>query len=91
MWGGIPEQVKSLRCPGAYEGTPTYGPEDATGVLVPPQDPAALSEAVVALLADPELRAALGHNAVHDARQRFNLQRQADAYLQWYCAVLQRR
>jgi type III pantothenate kinase len=37
--------------------------DGVTGVLVPPRDPAALREAVLGLLADPERRALLGSEA----------------------------
>jgi glycosyltransferase involved in cell wall biosynthesis len=43
-----------------------------TGVLVPPDDTAALARAVRGLMADPEARAALGRRAGQEARARFN-------------------
>jgi glycosyltransferase involved in cell wall biosynthesis len=45
------------------------------GVLVPPRDPAALAEAMVALAADPLRRATLGARARIEAEARFDLSR----------------
>jgi colanic acid biosynthesis glycosyl transferase WcaI len=42
---------------------------EACGVLVPPADPAALADALGALIADPEARARLGAAAPARARQ----------------------
>jgi glycosyltransferase involved in cell wall biosynthesis len=41
------------------------------------------------LLRDEPLRLRLGENAVKDAEQRFDIQRQADDLLQWYQEILQ--
>ncbi len=46
--------------------------EGRTGLLVPPQDPAALAAAVRGLLADPALRAAYGRAGVRRARSRYS-------------------
>ena len=46
-----------------------------TGVLVPPRDPAALGEALAALLADDERRAAYGAAGVKRARDRYRWSR----------------
>jgi glycosyltransferase involved in cell wall biosynthesis len=60
---------------------------EATGVLVQPGDAEALAHAVGALLADPERRARVGEAAAADARARFSLERQADAYVALYAEL----
>jgi len=57
---------------------------DETGVLVEPGDPAALASAIEHLLADADLRARMDVAATGDARARFSLDRQLDAYLALY-------
>jgi glycosyltransferase involved in cell wall biosynthesis len=61
--GGVPEVVR----------------HGETGLLVPPGDPKALAEAVLALLADPERRARLGSAGRRDVEARFGLARHAAA------------
>jgi glycosyltransferase involved in cell wall biosynthesis len=72
--GGIPEQIDDGR----------------TGFLVPPGDAAALAERIALLLGDNDLRARLGQQAAADARDRFDLNRQADTYLDWYRGLVER-
>jgi glycosyltransferase involved in cell wall biosynthesis len=43
-----------------------------TGSLVPPQDPVALARALNELLADPERRRLLGHEAQQSIRSRYD-------------------
>lgn len=57
---------------------------DETGVLVEPEDPRALAGAIESLLADGERRRRMGAAAAEDARARFSLDRQVDAYLDLY-------
>jgi len=80
--GGIPEQVRSLR-----HGK---GPDQATGVLVEAGDWQAIARTVPEILADDALMAQLSKNAVRDARQRFDLKRQLNEYLEWYQHALSR-
>ena len=54
--GGIPEVVADGR----------------TGLLVPPRDPSAMADAIVRLLADPELRAKMGAAGLARVRERFS-------------------
>ncbi|MEO8679894.1 MAG: glycosyltransferase, partial [Vicinamibacterales bacterium] len=56
----------------------------ATGVLVPKGDAAGMAAAVEALLRDDEARARLGANALADVAARFTVDRQVEAYLNWY-------
>jgi glycosyltransferase involved in cell wall biosynthesis len=88
--GGIPEQVKSLGHRLGSAGHGSYGPEEATGFLVPPRDAETMAEAIVTLLKDEELRARLGDNAARDAAQRFDVEREVDSYLGWYAEILER-
>jgi glycosyltransferase involved in cell wall biosynthesis len=66
--GGIPEQVEDSR----------------SGYLVPPGDAPALAAAVRRLLLDDGLRSSLGEEGARQAKRRFDLERQVDAYLDWY-------
>ena len=52
-----------------------------TGILVEPGDPAALAAAIESLLADPSRRERMSAAAADDARARFSVDRQIDAYL----------
>lgn len=72
--GGIPEQVM----------------EGETGFLTPPGDAAAMALRIQQLLADVQGRQAMGQRAAADARRRFDLTRQVDAYLAWYQEILGR-
>jgi glycosyltransferase involved in cell wall biosynthesis len=73
--GGIPEQVEDGR----------------TGFLVPVGDAPALAERLTQLLSEHDLRVRLGIQAAAAARSRFDLERQADAYLDWYRDLVPRR
>ena len=67
-------------------GIPEQLTED-TGVLVEPGDVKALARALDDLLHDPERRARMREAAAADARARFGLDRQVDAYLDLYASV----
>lgn len=60
---------------------------EETGVLVEPESPEALAEAIARLLADEELLQAMGPAAAEDARARFSLHRQIDGYIELYGEV----
>ena len=66
--GGIPEQIK----------------EAATGFLVPAGDAAGLATRIMQLFSDYNLRRNMGILAAESARQRFGLDRQVNAFLDWY-------
>jgi glycosyltransferase involved in cell wall biosynthesis len=85
--GGIPEQIKSLSANNATNGHP---PHEATGILVPPRDATAMAIAIEQLLADTSLLRQLGENAAVDARMRFGLEQQVDAYLNWYQEIIEK-
>jgi glycosyltransferase involved in cell wall biosynthesis len=51
-----------------------------TGLRVPPADPVALADALVALLDDPARGAELGRNASENVREHYSLQRMLDRY-----------
>jgi glycosyltransferase involved in cell wall biosynthesis len=55
-------------------GVPSVVEDGVTGLLVPPGDPEALAEAVLALLRDPERRKAMGR-AARDRATRFRAER----------------
>jgi len=55
-----------------------------TGLLVPPEDPPALAEAIIRLLDDPEHALRLGGAAATTLRARFDLDAEADALAALY-------
>jgi glycosyltransferase involved in cell wall biosynthesis len=66
--GGIPEQIIPA----------------TTGILVEPEDAAAMANGVVTLIEQGAMRRAMGEQAAHDAARRFDERRQIDDYLDWY-------
>jgi glycosyltransferase involved in cell wall biosynthesis len=70
--GGIPEQIEDAR----------------TGFLVPPGDAESMTARAMLLLQDQELRKNMEEQAAECARQKFGLERQVDAYLDWYYKLL---
>jgi glycosyltransferase involved in cell wall biosynthesis len=70
--GGIPEQVE----------------DGVSGFVVPPGDPVAMATAVRSLLDEEDLRTRQGDEAARLARRRFGLERQVEAYLDWYAELV---
>jgi glycosyltransferase involved in cell wall biosynthesis len=73
--GGIPELVRDGR----------------TGALVPAGHPAALADAICALIADPQHAAVLGESAREEAHARFSFERMVADFERVYLAELARR
>lgn len=86
-WEGLPLVCLEAMASGcavvaaAVDGIPDAVSDGETGVLVPPEDPAALADALAALLADDERRRRLGERARVVARERFAWSDVAAAYL----------
>ena len=74
----------------AVGGVPEIVKDGATGLLVPPGDPAALAAALEALLADPALRDRLGAAGQARVRERFSLAQLRRAHLDLYARELAR-
>jgi glycosyltransferase involved in cell wall biosynthesis len=64
--------------------------EGETGLVVPPGDPPALRTALAQLLADPDLRSALGAAGRRRARERFSWRAATDATLDAYADAVGR-
>lgn len=78
--GGIPEQVDDLG---------NTAPDHATGRLVPLGDSSAMARAILQLLGDDAVRNQLGQNAAQDAQKRFDVEKQVQAYLDYYQTILE--
>lgn len=65
-------------------GIPTAVDDRATGMLVPPADPAALSAAIAELLDDPALRAGIIDKAKRQVVEKFSLEAMAQKTLELY-------
>jgi glycosyltransferase involved in cell wall biosynthesis len=72
----------------AVGGVPEIVDPGRTGLLVPPEDPAALAAALERLRRDPALRARLGAAAARAARARFDVRRSVAAVEALYRRVL---
>lgn len=63
--------------------------DDATGIIVPPRDPAALSNAICNLLDDGQRRERLGYSARLKARARFSVHQMIERHLRLYEQLLE--
>jgi glycosyltransferase involved in cell wall biosynthesis len=71
-----------------FGGFPEVVQDGVTGLLVPPQDPAALAQALRELLADPEKRRRMGEAGPGWVRERFHWERVAERVLEAYRIAL---
>lgn len=88
--GGIPEQIRSAGGAGADPRSSVVGVDLATGILTPAADADALATAISSLCADGPTLLKLGQNAAQDVAQRFDLDRQAGLYLEWFREINER-
>jgi glycosyltransferase involved in cell wall biosynthesis len=72
-------------------GVPEFVEDGVTGLLVPPQDPAALAAALQRLLGDAGLRQRLSRAGRLQAEERFGLAERYDAVADVYAGVVGRR
>ena len=89
--GGIPEQLTPLQITNYKLRNPKseIRNTDATGVLVPQGDADGMAEGIVVLLTNNALRRQLIENAARDVCNRFDLNRQVEAYLTWYQEIIE--
>ncbi len=71
-------------------GTPEAIEDGVSGFLVPPRDPAALAEAIAALLERPELARRLGEAARSRVESNFSLARMTEETQKLYIQMLGR-
>jgi glycosyltransferase involved in cell wall biosynthesis len=83
--GGIPEQIKSWQGLNFHSiNSNRYENKHATGILVPPGNAEAMAESIRTILSDDPLRWQMSKNASRDASERFNIEQEAECYLDWY-------
>lgn len=75
----------------AVGGIPDLIHPGETGILVPSDDDTALSDALLELVADPQLRAELGQNLHELATTKFSNEALANTHIQLYRAILRDR
>jgi glycosyltransferase involved in cell wall biosynthesis len=86
--GGIPEQIKGWQGLNFHStNSNRYENNHATGVLVPPGNAEAMAESIRTILNDDPLRWQMSKNASRDASERFNIEQQAECYLDWYAEL----
>jgi glycosyltransferase involved in cell wall biosynthesis len=73
--GGIPEQIE----------------QNKTGFLIPLGDAVDMAQSIQLLLEDDNLRQQVSHQAAETAQCKFNAERMANDYLDWYQNILQSR
>ncbi len=69
-------------------GTPEVVEHGRTGLLVPPEDPAALAGALRRMALDPAARRSFGRRGRDRVQSEFSLERMAERILDLYCEVL---
>jgi len=75
----------------AVSGIPGQIEEGVTGFLTPPGDAAVIAARIEQLLSHHDLRLKLAANAAEYGSQHLDLNRQIEAYLEWYQEILERK
>ncbi len=84
---GIPEQITPAPLDAVRAGK-LDRLSRPTGLLTPADDAGAFAASVVALLEQRDARTVLARNAARDARERFDVEHQAETYLAWYGTII---
>ena len=96
LWEGLPNALLEAMAIGlpavasGVDGVPEAVVDGKDGLLVPPNEPAALAEALKSLAVDPKRCATLGAAAKAAIAERFTLRRMIDDYERAYADVLAR-
>jgi glycosyltransferase involved in cell wall biosynthesis len=69
-------------------GVPEIVEDGVTGILIPPQDPQALADAIKRLIDDPVLARGMGDEAYQRVREKFTLSSQTTELIELYESVL---
>jgi glycosyltransferase involved in cell wall biosynthesis len=94
LWEGLPNVVLEAMAAGlpvvatAVGGTPELVIDGKTGLLVPPRDPAALAQAILALLTEPDLAQRLGENGRLRVADQFTIRQMVQQTEQLYQRLL---
>lgn len=75
----------------AVGGNPELVIPGETGLLIPPEDPQNLADAILHLLQDPDRARAMGQAARRRIEEHFTLERMAEQTDQFYQAIMQER
>lgn len=96
-WEGTPMAIMEAMASGlpvistAVGGVPELVQHGITGLLTPPGDMAALTDALRQLVRDPALRKSMGCAARQFATEHFDIHKTVDAYEQLYAQLRSRR
>ncbi len=74
----------------AVGGIPEIVEDGKTGVLIPPNDPKTLAQAIVKLAKDPTLRESMGEEGQKRAIEQFDIKRTARQYEELYINLLEK-
>ena len=81
---GIPVVATSV------DGIPEIIDNGVTGYLTPPKDPQGMAAKIEDLFNNSDLYERISMNAIRHARKRYNLDRQVNDFISWYCEILDR-
>ena len=71
-------------------GTPEGFTDGETALLIPPNDPQAMADAIARLVRDEELRLRLRENGIREAQERWSFDAYVDRLLDFYQRVIER-
>lgn len=94
LWEGLPNSVLEAMAMGTpviatnVDGCPEVIRNGETGLLVPPEDPEALAQAICRLLGDPDMRQTLAQAAQHWVIANFSEEKNISAFEQLYMQLI---